>query len=136
MNKKFMLSGLAGGVASYLMGWLMYGILFKDTLAGMAGPEPVKMLEMPNMLPLLVGNMFMGFFVAYIFNNWANITTMMGGLTAGATIGLFLGAGPNLINLGVTNASTIQMACTDTVIYMVIAAVTGAVVGWVSDMVK
>ncbi len=136
MNKKFMLSGLAGGVASYLMGWLMYGILFKDTLAGMAGPEPAKMLEVPNMLPLLVGNMFMGFFIAYIFNNLANITTMMGGLTTGAIIGLFLGAGPNLINLGVTNSSTIQMACTDTVIYMIIAAVTGAVVGWVSGTVK
>ncbi len=34
-TKNFLVAGLAGGITDFLLGWLFYGIIFKDTF-----PQP------------------------------------------------------------------------------------------------
>ena len=40
--KNFLVSGIVGGIVNYLLGWLLYGIVFKDQF-------PVKEGEVMNM---------------------------------------------------------------------------------------
>lgn len=78
-TKSFLAAGIAGGVIDFLLGWLFYGILFKDYLPGS---------ENENLLFIFLGCLTFGLFVSYIFVKLANITTGLTGLKAGAAIGL------------------------------------------------
>lgn len=136
MNKKFIIAGLAGGVVYFLLGWLVYGILLKDAMTSWEGPDPIKMKEMPDMLPLIFGNMFMSFFLAYVFTKWANIFTLKSGLIAGAIIGLFIGASFDLTMFATSSAFNATGMIMDIIVNTIMLALVGGVVGLVVGMVK
>ncbi len=131
MNKRLIFGGLAGGITSFLLGWLIYGIMLKDMMKSMEGSTPIPMKAVPDMLPLIFGNMFLGFFLAFLFSSWANIKTAVGGLKGGAIVGLFMAAGYDLIMYSTTDAFVFQGVIFDVGINIVMVGVTGAVVGWV-----
>lgn len=78
--KNFLISGIVGGIVDFLLGWVCYGMLFKDLY-----PQN----ENTKLLFIFFGCMTFGLFIAYIFNKWAHITTPISGMKAGAIIGLF-----------------------------------------------
>lgn len=78
--KKFLVSGIIGGIVQFFLGWLFYGMLFKESF-----PSNGNM----NMLLIFLGCMTAGLFVAFIFTHWAHITHPMTGLKSGALIGIF-----------------------------------------------
>ncbi|MFM2213693.1 MAG: hypothetical protein RL427_956, partial [Bacteroidota bacterium] len=59
--KNFMVGGIVGGVADFLMGWLLYGILLKDTFPKPQGAGP------ENMLFIFLGCLCFGFLLSFIF---------------------------------------------------------------------
>lgn len=79
-TKAFLISGLIGGIVDWLLGWLIYGTI----LASMF-PQPND--TMKTMVCIFAGCMAFGFFISYIYNKWANISTGSTGLQAGAVIG-------------------------------------------------
>ncbi len=70
MNK-ILLGGLAGGVVSFLLGWILYGMLLRDVLE----PEYVTdiMRADTEMIwwALILGNLSCGMLYSYIFGRWA-----------------------------------------------------------------
>ncbi|MFC4721261.1 hypothetical protein ACFO5O_02925 [Geojedonia litorea] len=124
-TKNFLVSGISGGIADFLLGWLFYGIIFKDTF-----PQPEESSN--TMLMIFLGCMTFGLFMAYIFTKWANITTAGAGIKAGATIGLFIGLFYNFFGLAMTPDLTMQLAALDVGISIVMSALIGAVVGAVN----
>lgn len=77
MTKQLFLSGIAGFVVYFLLGWLAYGILFTEETTGEE-----------SMLFIALGCLFYAFLYATIFTRWANISTFSTGLKAGAILGL------------------------------------------------
>lgn len=77
MTKQLFLSGIAGFVVYFLLGWLAYGILFTEETTGEE-----------SMLFIALGCLFYAFVYATIFTRWANISTFSTGLKAGAILGL------------------------------------------------
>ncbi|WP_445957966.1 DUF1761 family protein [Yeosuana sp.] len=123
--KNFLGSGIAGGVANFFLGWLFYGIIFKDSF-----PQPA---EGPNSIVYIaLGSLIFGLFIAYIFTKWAQITTIVTGAKAGAVIGLFLSLFMNLFNMAMNSEATFQMFATDLGIAIVSTAITGAIIGYVN----
>jgi hypothetical protein len=76
-TKSFILSGIAGTIVSFLLGFLFYGYLFTDL-------HP----DESCMLLILLGCLFYAFTFALIYNRWANISTFNSGAKAGFLIGL------------------------------------------------
>jgi len=76
-TKSFILSGIAGTIVSFLLGFLFYGYLFTDLY-----PDESCMLF------ILLGCLFYAFTFALIYNRWANISTFSTGAKAGFFIGL------------------------------------------------
>lgn len=136
MNKKFIIAGLAGGVAYFLLGGLFYGKLLKDVMTSWEGTDPIKMKEMPDMLPLVFGNMFMGFFIAYVFSKWAQISSFKSGLIAGAIIGLFIITSFDLTMFGISNTLNATGMIMDIALNTFMLALVGGVVGLVLGMIK
>ena len=122
--KNVSLSGLAGAIVNYLLGWLFYGMLFKDNF-----PQPEESSE--SLLLIFLGCLTFGLFVTYIFNHWAQIKTLSTGAKAGAIIGLFLGLYWNFFNMAMDTSITVQMFLLDMALTIVMSAITGAVIGLV-----
>lgn len=131
MNNRVLLAALAGGVAFFLMGWLVWGILLMDMMRemcpGMAGIEK----NPPDMVPLFLGNLMAGLFTALLFSRWAGITTFMGGLIAGAWVFGLIALSFDFTFMGTTTAMTWGGVAVDVVANTVVGAIVGGVVGWV-----
>jgi len=125
-TKNFLISGIVGGIASFFLGWLLYGILFKDSF-----PQPE---EGPNTMAMIaLGSLTFGLFLAFIFTKWAQISTLATGAKAGAIIGLFLGLYFDFFNMAMDPEVTFQMFALDVILTIVLSAITGAIVALVNN---
>ncbi|PWH83195.1 hypothetical protein DIS18_01180 [Algibacter marinivivus] len=121
-TKNFLVSGIVGGIVDFLLGWLFYGIIFKNVF-----PQPEE--SETTMLFIFLGCLTFGLFVAYIYTKWAQIATAATGAKAGAIIGLFIGLFYNFFNLAMIPGAEIQLAALDVGISIVMTTIIGAVVG-------
>jgi hypothetical protein len=88
-SKKFLLSGLAGGIVSFFVGFLIYGILLAKLMETNSGTA-TNVMRGPNDMvywSIMLGSLFMGLTLAYIFE-LAKIKTMGTGFIVGAIAGL------------------------------------------------
>lgn len=124
-TKNFLVSGITGGIVDFFLGWLFYGILFKDFF-----PQPD---DSPNaMIMIFLGCITFGLFVAYIFTKWAHISTIVTGAKAGATIGLFMGLIFNFFNLAMTTEVGFQTVGLDIAISIIMTTIIGAIIAAVN----
>lgn len=125
-TKKLLIGTLAAFVASFVMAFLIYGLILTDYMVENASQQAEG-----NMLYILLGHLVLSFLLAYIFVNWATISTFMGGLKGGAIIGLLLSLGMGLTFLGGSNIySGIAPVLVDTLSGLLIWGVAGGVAGW------
>ncbi len=129
--KKFLVSGIVGGLVNFLLGWLLYGIVFESQF-------PVKEGDVMNMSMIALGSLVSGLFVAYIFTKWAHINNWMTGIKSGAILGLFLALYWNFfINVKKsTDNIDWQIFGLDTVLTIVLTALTGAAIAIVCNKMK
>ena len=124
-TKSFIVAGLVGGIVDWLLGWLFYGIIFADKF-----PQPDA--ESNAMIYITLGCLTYGFFISYIYNKWANISTFSTGLKAGAVIGLFMGLAANFFRMAEQASENFEMFGIDLAISIVMVAIVGGVVGFIN----
>ena len=127
--KNVSVSGIVGAIVNFLLGWLFYGMLFKDSY-----PQPDESEGSNSLIFIFLGCLVFSLFIAYIYDKWAQINTLATGAKAGAIIGLFMGLCYNLFSLAMSDECrewTMQLAVLDTAINIVMTAITGAVIGMV-----
>ncbi|HJW29795.1 MAG TPA: hypothetical protein VJ508_11215 [Saprospiraceae bacterium] len=124
MNSKMLVGGIIGGIAFFLLGYLLYGLAFKEAMAACTSCQ--RPMEEINFPLLGIGNIVMGWFIAYIYSKWTSISTFTGGATAGAVLGLILSVGMNCIMYA---TSTMYTAMTCLIYHLLITVVSWAIVG-------
>lgn len=134
--KKFAIGTLVGGIAFFLLGWLMYGMLFMNYFQANAGSATGVNKEAMDMWALFLGNLAMAALFTLIFLRWAGVSTFVGGLKAGAVIGLLIALGYDLTMFGTTNIMTLGGVMMDVVVYTVMSAIAGGLIGLVLGMGK
>jgi hypothetical protein len=129
--KKRIMATLAGFVVFFLMGWLMYGMLLMNFFMDNAGSATGVYRGDAEMVwwALALGNLLQAYLLVYIFGKWANITTFVGGLKTGATIGLILGYGYDLTMYGTSNISNLTATLVDPLVVAVMMGVSGGAIG-------
>ncbi|TGD59863.1 hypothetical protein [Flavobacterium humi] len=78
--KNFFIAGIVGGIVDFLLGWILYGMIFTDIY-----PQN----EHTKLHFIFLGCMTFGFFISYLYIRWAGITTPKIGLATGLIIGFF-----------------------------------------------
>ena len=132
---KILLGALAGGIAYFLLGWLIYGMLLTDFANAYPELKPETVADITRtpmvMWAMVVGNLVFGLLLAIIFGRWASISTFAAGAKAGAVITVLMALAYDLMMYSMLKTMTLNGAFLDPLISGAIGAITGGVVGWV-----
>ena len=134
MSTKVLLSALAGGIAAFLVGWLLFGILLDPWYRSISTPEALAVqrpMEEMLMWAIILSNLVYGLLLALIFNRWANISTFRSGAIAGAVIALLIALSIDLGFIAFMKMWTTPLfLLVDPIANGVLGAIVGGVVGW------
>ncbi len=126
-TKKFLTAAVAGGITLFVVGGLIYGIALNEYIdANIVADIP----EEPVWWSLILSQLTMGGFLAFLLGKWAGITSFADGATAGTIVGLFLGVGLGF-DLASVGMMTFEFAAVDTFLWAIRYGVAGGVVGLV-----
>ena len=131
--KKLLMGGIAGGIAFFLLGWLIYGKLlmgFMTAHPGLAGN--VGRAE-PDFMYLIIGNLAMGFLFAYIFVK-SGVTSLASGLVTGGIVGLLMGISVDCVTYATTTIASKTAMAADVAALTVMSAIGGAIIASVIGM--
>jgi hypothetical protein len=136
-TNKFLIGGIIGGIANFLLGWLVWGMLLMDFMKNNAGTATGVMKEQGDMVwwALIVGSIFGGLAVSYVLNK-AGASGAGAGAAIGAMLGLLIAASYDFTMLGVSNLMTLKGALVDIAANIVVMSIIGAIVGWYLGMGK
>lgn len=133
--KKWVIGGITGGVLFFLLGWLIYGMLLKSFMESHAGTAGNIMRAEPDFLYLAIGNLAMGFAVAYVLLK-ANVSSMAGGFVTAGIFGLLIGVGFDCMMYATSTVISKTAMAADVAASTVMTAIVGAVVAMVMGMGK
>lgn len=125
--KNFLICGIVGGIADYLLGWVLWGMLFKDCF-----PAHTDM----NMTLIFLGCMTFGFFLSYVFTAWSNITTVAAGIKSGMVFAFFIGFFHNCFHYSDNLTPDYKVIATDVALYLICGAVVGVIVSLLNGKIK
>ena len=131
MNNRVLLAALAGGVAMFLLGWLVYGVLLMDVMRSINPQIEGFEKNPPELWAIALSNLAWALLFALIFDRWAGITTFMAGLMAGAWMSALIALSFDLYMVAGTNVMSINGLLLDVVVSVVMGGVNGGVIGWV-----
>jgi len=134
--KKLVLGTLAGGVAYFLLGFLFYAILMEDFFSSHTVDGIMKSETEMKYYPMVAGNLAHAALLTFIFLNWASIKTFGAGLKGGAIIGFLMAAGFDLISYDTAKIMSMVGSLVDIVVYTIMTALVGGIVGVVLGMGK
>jgi hypothetical protein len=87
MVTRLIAATIAGGIAFFALGFVIYGLLLDPLVMKPNMNEfPGLTNEMPKFIPLILANLVSALLLAYIFEVWAGIRTFVGGLKGGAIV--------------------------------------------------
>lgn len=137
MNTKTLLAALAGAVAAFLLGWLLFGNLLMSFYAAHTIQYEGLMKDMENpaasMLVLIfIANFCWALAIAMVCS-WSNMVGIMKGAVIGGTLGFLIQLSFDLFMYSTMNMYDGTLIITDVVVNTLFGAVIGAIIGWVME---
>lgn len=128
--RKLLLGTLVGGIALFLLGWLIYGFLLASFMESSTTEAAAALMkETPDWIWLIIGTLLTALFITYIFLKWAGISTFGSGAQAGFIMGLILFLGMNAMWYSMAEMSTLSWHVVDAIASAVMWAIAGGVIG-------
>lgn len=130
---------VAGGIAFFVLGFVIYGLLLDPYMKAHMIVYPGLIKEpMPDFVPLVAANLVNAFLFAFVFDYWAGIRTFVGGLKGGAILGFLIAMTFDLQFLAFMNMwkdGPIPVVV-DIIGATVLSALAGGVIGLVLGLMK
>jgi len=134
MNLKVVYATLAGGVLSFLLGWLVYGQLLMSFYTNNSVHYEGLMKAEPNLILIFLSCLVMSFFMAFVFDSWAGFRTLTKGIYGGLYIGLLIGLGYDLSSHAMMNLFSVKVMLVDVIVSGIMNAIIGGLIGWILGM--
>jgi hypothetical protein len=130
-TNKFLLGGIIGGVANFLLGWLVWGMLLMNFMKENSNQTSGVFRSENEMVwwAMIVGNLSLGFLLSFIINK-AKINSAGSGAFAGATAGLFVAVGIDCMMYAQVYLFNAKAMAVDVAASVVVSAIVGAIIGW------
>lgn len=133
MDMKVLFASIATGVASFLLGWVVYGMLLMGWMEANSNHFEgfMKAEEDMGFLWMFLGNLALGTLIAWALARMG-LASAMAGIVPGAVICALMALNFDLMMYGMSNwYKTLTVLVVDVVAYTAIGAVLGAVAGLV-----
>lgn len=135
-TNKILVGGITGGVALFLLGWVIYGILLMDYSTANYNQCMNRPMQEMIWWSMILSNLALGFLLVTIFS-WSNTTGFIAGAKTAGIIGLLLSAS---MDFGYYSMTTMyvnpSVIIVDIIAYTIYLAIAGAAVAWAMGMVK
>jgi hypothetical protein len=128
---RIVLATVAGGLTSFVLGFLVYGLALSSFFAANVGSATGVYKATPDLAPVLLGQLALAFLLTLAINRWGNSTSLAGGAKVGALFGLLVALGFDLTMYGTTNIQNMTATLVDPIVSMALVGVTGAMIGMV-----
>lgn len=131
---KFIKGTIAGGIAFFLIGWVVYGVLLADFMESNYNNCMSRPMEGMIMWAMVIGNLAYGAFFALIFD-WAGVRTIIDGVKKGAILSFILSLSMAMYYYSMsTMYENMNSMVVEILVGTVVAAIAGAVVAWAMNM--
>ena len=131
--KKMIMGTVAGAVAFFLLGFLLYAVILGGFYEANLGSATGVMRELRVWWAMLISQLGLAAVVTYVFLH-ADVATAADGLKTGAVFGLLLSIAISFDLYAVTNWSNATVAFVEPIVSAVRTALAGAVIGWTLGM--
>ena len=131
--KKMIMGTVAGAVAFFLLGFLLYAVILGGFYEANLGSATGVMRELPVWWAMLISQLGLAAVVTYVFLH-ADVATASDGLKTGAIFGLLRGIAISFDLYAVTHWSNATVAFVEPIVSAVRTALAGAVIGWTLGM--
>ena len=130
-TQKILAGTLVAGVALFLLGWLIYGVLLKNLMAENCDNSNMRPMEEMVWWAMIASNLASGLLLAVILN-WLGSYTMGSGIKVGAVLGLLTALSFDLSMYAMTTMfSNLTMVVIDSLCFSVMLALAGLLAAWV-----
>lgn len=133
-NKKFWIGTLVGGVAFFILGFLIYALALDSFMQNHAGTATGVMKTEMQYWPLILGNFALAALFSYIFLKWAHIESFASGMRAAIIIGLLMSLSYDLVMYDTTNIMDLTGAIVDIIAFSIMSGIGGGIIGLVVGM--
>lgn len=134
-TKNVLIGGFAGGVAFFLLGWLIYGMLLMNYMMSISPYIPGLYRDESEMLLgiMFLSNLLSGLLMAFIFDI-GKVSGWMDGLKTGAIVGFLISASFNSSLYAMTFMSSKRSMLVDVIASTVMWAIAGALIAMAMGM--
>lgn len=131
MNTRMIIAALLGTVISFLLGWVVFGMLLDPYYQANVVHYHGLMRTGDDMrlYGIFLSQLCANGLLAYIFSRWANITSFVPGFSAGLIIGFLMYASFDLAMWSSMNIFPAKFFAVDVIVNAVFAGVMGGVIG-------
>jgi ABC-type cobalt transport system substrate-binding protein len=133
MGKKVAIGTAVGFVALFILGWVVYGMLLKDTMAKAYADSGMNME--PGMVHIILATIVQALLITLILYKF-NVTTFMGGLIAAGWVSFLIGLMYAIWHDTSYSWYTMNTGVMEVVVGTVTTAIGGGIIGWVMGKVK
>jgi hypothetical protein len=130
--KKLFIGGIVGGILFFGLGYLIYGNLLTSFMQKHPGTATGvdRAMEKFEFLYLIIGNLALGFMLAFVFVK-SNVSSAGSGIVTGGIIGALVSVGYNCMTYATTNVTSKMAMAADVAATTVMCAIVGAVLGMI-----
>lgn len=129
--QRLALGTVVGGLVLFLLGYLVYGVLFASFFATNVGTATGVTREPFNFVALLLGQLAFAAILTMIFS-WSAVRSAGQGAKIGALAGLLFFLGIDLTLYATTNIQNLAASLVDALLAALLFAVSGAVIASVA----
>jgi hypothetical protein len=122
---------VVGGLVLFILGYLVYGVLFASFFATNVGTATGVAREPFNFVALLIGQLAFSAVLTLIFG-WGSVSNAIQGAKMGALAGLLIFLGIDLTLYATTNVQNLAASLVDPLLAAVLFGATGAAIASVS----
>ena len=126
-TSKIILGGIAGAVAFFFLGWLVYGIILNDFMEANFNNCAARPMDDMVWWAIILSNLCMGFLIALVFA-WANLKKVMNGVIIALILGFLVAAS---MDLSMYSMSTLFLGRKPLVVDIAVSTVLWGVVGFI-----
>ena len=125
-TKRILIGTLAGGVAMYVLGYLIFDVLFGAFYASSVATGVLRDTYLH--WAVVLGTLSLATLVTLAIESRPGIATIGTGFTTGAIVGLLVWLGVDFIRYGMTNVPTLARTVVDPILEVVRTGASGAVI--------